>query len=669
MMDIPTAEAPWPAISTSAVAIKARHAIRSLQDARNRGQQLAGESAALNETAALDLNVRAYIDEVFLVLALLGEALLPLQIFDNEHYPAALDDVETSILGSGHEVIHVAFKGMSAELQYVVTAGLAFCAIFAPMPVYRGFGAAVLGDWHWGNPNPDGTMMKKMATKTGAYLGLLKDKGDPQPNKVVLLAFDKIVYLLQIKQLLFLRHKPVISGFAEQQPRYVPRKEKDVRDQVERLEDWTKYIEKIGHPGPGSFKVTSWAIPYATWNSSYSCKMFQTRGCWETIMTNQMDPGRLLHAFVCRNNINLVDGQVLVLPPGSPAECLACWLEGLPGMLHHILKWQDLNTDKFSENCSKSLRKRLGQFPLPDRFAMRDNKIALRPPMPIQSLTTCPTPPKTTSPPPYSEDGRLINNEQWAAPRAVELSPERDPVELAANIASSHNRRLQGVALASTLNAGSHVPAAVACIRPLAYIRRKPSPATSADRHPSVIAPKPLLSGGAKPAVPDESRVAVAGSSQSSSLLQASNFAPVELPTDRDPVELGTSSIRQAGKSSKEQRAKQVPMQSGHNLEADNPNLNLEQNINTDDGMHTSTVLEVQHKVSQLMRKNDITEDRQISGNNETRVDQVQTGQAMQPSKNADSNTYLDILNRVARGEITPQALQEMLQSKLLLTP
>lgn len=711
MTDAHTDEAPGPIISTSTGANKAAQAIRRLQDARNRRQQLVIETAPLNETAALDLNHRVYIDEVFLVLALLGEALLPLQIFDNAHYPTALDDVQTSIVGGGHEIIHMAFGELGAELQYVVTAGLAFCATFAPMPVYRGFGAAVLGDWQWGNPNPDGTVMKKVATKTGTYLGLLKDRGDPQPNRTVLAAFDKIVHLLQVKQLLFLHHKPIISGFAEQQPRYVSRKEKDVKDHVELLEDWTKRIERLGHPGPGSIRVTSWAIPYATWNSSYSCKMFQSRGCWETIMTNQMDPGRMLHAFVCRNNINLADGQVLILPPGSPAESLACWLEGLPGMSHHTLKWQDLNTDQFAENCSKSLRKRLGQFPLPDRFAMRDNKIALRPSISIHTLPASPTPSQTTSPPPYSEGSRLVANEQRAAPGVTELSTERDPVELAVNTASSHNRQLQAVAPASTLNAGKHVSAAIAEIRSLAQIRRKPASPSSTNQYPSVVTPKPLAPGGAKAAassnspagmslrapqesskpksastpplppkrvlpypiasnIPDGSQVAAAaGASQLSSSLQGSDHTPIELPTERDPVELGTVTTRRSVPVPKRPEMKQAAMRRDHGSGANTADLNLERAINSGVGTRNDPGHDSQRKNWQTEEEHDTTEAKAILGKNDAYRDQVQTGEATQPLRNSDSNTYLDLLNRVARGELSPQALQEMLRNKSLLTP
>ena len=49
--------------------------------------------ATLNDGAALDLVIRAQVDEVFLVLAHLGEAILPLGIFNKDYYMQTLGEV------------------------------------------------------------------------------------------------------------------------------------------------------------------------------------------------------------------------------------------------------------------------------------------------------------------------------------------------------------------------------------------------------------------------------------------------------------------------------------------------------------------------------------------------------------------------------------------------
>jgi hypothetical protein len=416
--------------SITTITGRATQGIRRLQDARNRRRQLLLAQGNLNESAALDLDVRAQVDEVFLVFALLGEALIPLQVFDNAYYPQALDDVDTAILSGGHELMHTAFTALSAELQYVVTAALAFCSTFAPFPVYRGFGAAVLGDWDWGCPDMS-TVMKKLMSKAGVLLKLKKDV-DPQPNRPVLLAFDRLVGLLQVKQMPFLTHRPRNTGFAEQQPRYLPRPEKEVKDEISDLENWIKKIEKLGHPGPVGAKVNSWAIPYATWDSPFSCQMQKNRDGSETILRQQMDPGRLLHAFLCRNNLDLGERQLLVLLPGTAAESIVCWLEGLPGMTHKVVRWSDLDTTAFEEKCGKSVRRMIGKYPIPDRFAVRDNKIHIR--RNVSGIDRVPSLPgatdSSTAPPPaYSDEGVLMTSAHselgGQMVPAVELQTER----------------------------------------------------------------------------------------------------------------------------------------------------------------------------------------------------------------------------------------------------
>ena len=144
-----------------------------------------------NEVAQ-ELVVRAQIDEVFLVLALLGEALLPLSVYDDTYYPQTLDEVHAAIASGGHELVLIAFGELDAELQYAVTAGLSFCSTLAPMPVYRGFGAAVLGDWGWGCPDTE-KLSKKIKARDSIFSGFVGKQDHPQPNRPVLIAFDQVI--------------------------------------------------------------------------------------------------------------------------------------------------------------------------------------------------------------------------------------------------------------------------------------------------------------------------------------------------------------------------------------------------------------------------------------------------------------------------------------------
>jgi hypothetical protein len=393
-------------------------------------------------SAAVALNVRSQVDEVFVVLASLGEALLPLNVFDEAHYPDTLAEVEAAISTSSNGAIQTAFGELKAELQYAVTAGMSFCSCFAPIPVYRGFGAALLTDWTWGRPDME-TLAKRLKEKSGSWLGLTKEKG-PQANRDVLLAFDQILQMLQVKQVAFFRDRPGISGFAAEQPRFLPKKEKAAHKDIDLLEDWTKKIEKIGHPAPSGLRVTSWGVPWATWDSTFGCKLMKTKDSWETIMTHQMDPGRLLHAFLVRGSLDLADGQILVLAPRTPAETLAIWLEGRPGTNHQVVRWSELDTASFEKKCSSvfgmnTLSKRLGAYPLPDKFVMRHpDAVTVRRPT-IGSHTSSSLAGSPVSPPPYSPDQIVSIREKRSdaeepsvglPSNAVELDAYRDAIEL-----------------------------------------------------------------------------------------------------------------------------------------------------------------------------------------------------------------------------------------------
>ena len=243
------------------------------------------------------LDVEAQIDDVFLVLALIGEALIPPGVFDDAYYQTTFFEVQTAIASCGHQKVQELFEKLADELKYLVTAGLTICAVFAPMHVYRGFGACVFGDWNWGCPDAE-FLDKKVKKETSMF----SKKPDPQPNRPVLLAFDRALQVLQVKPMAFLAKRPSISSFAEQQPRYGPRPKKEIKDALSDCEDFGKELDKRGHPAPPGQKISSWGMPWAGWTSTFSCQMTKD---WELVLFHQMDTGRLLHAFLCRGSLNL----------------------------------------------------------------------------------------------------------------------------------------------------------------------------------------------------------------------------------------------------------------------------------------------------------------------------------------------------------------------------
>jgi len=78
--------------------------------------------------------------------------------------------------------------------------------------------------------------------------------------------------------------RPPTSGFASEQPHFIPRKDKEVHHEINLQEGWTEKVEKLGHPARPGARASTWAMPFATWDNSYSCQLMKTRGSWETIM-------------------------------------------------------------------------------------------------------------------------------------------------------------------------------------------------------------------------------------------------------------------------------------------------------------------------------------------------------------------------------------------------
>lgn len=671
--------------------------------------------ALSTEAAAFEMVLREQIDEVFLVLAHLGEAILPLGVFNKDYYLQTLGDVQAAIASCGNELLPMAWAELDAELQYVCTAGLAFCACYAPKPVYRGFGACVLSDYDWACP--DMAYLEEKARKKAIWTVYgVKQRVDPQPTRSIFLAFDHAIQLLQVKALAFLEKRPLITGFAEHSPRFGAKPKRDVKDNLEILEDWVRALEREGHPVPAGTRSTSWGVPFATWSSPYSCRIMKTKADCETIAYHQMDPGRLLHGFLCRGNANLDDGQILMLLPGSPAESLLCWLEGLPGTSHRIVKWQNLDITSFEKRLSKSLRKKIGQYPLPTQFAIRHPQASARSPLTAtRSSPSVLEHPNTVSPPPYSPE--TARRGESLQPPAAELgSPE--PRELA--VIPSTSQSAQRSVMAGVPTLAYQLPNNIARlgassgVKSIHNLRRKASgtPTAMAASSPGAVA----ASGGmTSPSTSDvrtdaaESTIPELPGAHSIAEAPVDNAEiAVELPTEANtealksdnsitslqPKEVTEDSPTQA-KSPPVERGPEVPelaeqrMESGVALTGTN-HTKVEPKVHA-----ASAPGEEQSKVGDKGEAIATTE--QFTSTGETGVpspleqptqgatpdvptiaenDTVNDGHdesadsfaGTSDAGKADSNTatalnpYLDLLNKVAKGEISPQALGEMLQ-------
>ena len=312
----------------------------------------------------------AQIDEVFLVQSILGENLIALGTINVNCLPAAHAAVTQAFDSCNEDEIAKQFKALDPELQFIICTGMFLCATCWPMHIYRGFGAASFADWTWGCPD-----MKYLESL--AKVGLFQKKKVVQANFDILAAFDRAVAFLQnsLTGVPLLIRQP--GGLHRSRPIFANTDKKDAKKDLSVLQDYTKVIEKRGHPSPrdGSLKASNWTIPFATWQSPFN---YENQGhSWVNVINNQMDPGRILHAFVCGGHLDLEEGELLVLPPASPAEQIARWLEGFTGMTFKIIEWKELESEVFEKALSKSTRKLIGQSPLPNYFAVRD-PIAVR---------------------------------------------------------------------------------------------------------------------------------------------------------------------------------------------------------------------------------------------------------------------------------------------------
>lgn len=270
--------------------------------------QFAAAHGASNPVVMSKVAIAAQLDEVLLVLSVLGQRLVVLDAINLAELPQAHAACRTACgqADSGDLLEH--FDTLDGTLQYAVTAALFFCAACWPMHIYRGFGTGVLGNFLWGCPHPQYNI--------GQRAGF---------NSV-----DRIIAFLKSMP----REVQLLTKLPHGLNRFTPSYDKN--DKMERKKLMNAYrqfvreIEAKGHPQPrdGSFRIVSWHIPFATWNSPFTFK--NSGHYWEDFLRWQMDPGRLLHAWTIGGHLDLNYGEMMWLPSGV-AECLARWLVGFTG--------------------------------------------------------------------------------------------------------------------------------------------------------------------------------------------------------------------------------------------------------------------------------------------------------------------------------------------------
>lgn len=298
-------------IAMSSVRIAA--SIGTWNEARQRRRESAARIAARHGPSNPVVNSRVaiatQIDEILLVLSALGQRLVVLEVINLAELPQALVACRTACAQADTGDLLAHFDTLDGTLQYAVTSALFFCAACFPMHIYRGFGTGVLDNFLWGCPIPQ--------FATGQVAGFK--------------SVDRTIAFLKSTP----REVQLLMRLPAGLNRIVPTYEKTERNERRRLmnayKELVRELETKGHPQPrdGSFRVVSWHIPFATWNSPYT---FKNAGhSFDDCLRWQMDAGRLLHAWTIGGHLDLMHGELMWLPTGV-AESLARWLLGLPGM-------------------------------------------------------------------------------------------------------------------------------------------------------------------------------------------------------------------------------------------------------------------------------------------------------------------------------------------------
>jgi hypothetical protein len=263
------------------------------------------------------------VEKIFFVLLSLGQALLYLWIVDDRDIKTAVNAVFDALAHHDFDGdIFDQFDALPQGLQYSATIALEFCASCYPIPIYNGFGANVLEEDHYGDPDAH--------------------------NRVWDCIAGTIRHLASVRGEYFLFHRP-LDGLRRGDPSRTSWSQERLSVALPAFRDIQKVWEKYGFPQPKpteelkGVKIKEWFVPFATYGSpiisGYMAHDLGARCIYP------FDLGRCLFAWTVRKRLNLAEGCALVVMEEG-ARSLVEWLEGLPGMDFTILSGLDLDWGK-----------------------------------------------------------------------------------------------------------------------------------------------------------------------------------------------------------------------------------------------------------------------------------------------------------------------------------
>lgn len=326
-------------------AIEAGSAIASWWEAKQTSRPPAPLPDKKGKKKELPYDPTDDIDQLFRVLAILGQRLFALDAVNTTALPQSMILVRQSLVMT-NLALSKEYGTLGEVMQLTIAGAMEFCAACYPMHIYRGFGCGVLDDIAWGNPVLLNETNPKLIKATNFHILRDMDRA--------------LAYLKSLPhEIPALRKSP--GKLSSTIPQYAKLYEKSDRKKLQKtLEEIAKVFEKNGYPQPkyGNIEITTWSVPFATWGSTF---MYEDQAhSYENIVRWQIDPGRILYSWVVGDKLNLRAGQALEVGTQEHLGALAEWLEGHHGIYIRVLL--DTELDQGKTKYSRSTRKVLKEM-------------------------------------------------------------------------------------------------------------------------------------------------------------------------------------------------------------------------------------------------------------------------------------------------------------------
>lgn len=255
---------------------------------------------------------RQTVEDIFFVLATLGQHLYSLEVLDYSVLAQAQAAVrEAFYIGDNNAELATHFDKAKPEDQCAVTCAVVFCSECWPMRIWQGFGCGLMDLMNWVNVQD----CKEVCRNVDKSIAALKGK----PHEWQLLT-----------------KSPARIGQTAPIDGKIPKP-----DRKETVAFWRTVVgeyDRRGFPKPmpphDPLEITTWSIPYAIAGGDV---LYKTCGHdFKAACKYQMDAGRLFYAWTVGKHAELRPGEGLLLMQDH-VGALAEWLEGLNGVIFKVL--------------------------------------------------------------------------------------------------------------------------------------------------------------------------------------------------------------------------------------------------------------------------------------------------------------------------------------------